>query len=85
MKNYGDSELPPELSQATGSILIRPNRIDFWPFRLAGTLKRVLCAPRIFSYTRRDEFIGAHNDVKIFIADQGSLLTSVLVYDGTES
>jgi len=44
-----------------------------------------LCAPLIFSRTRRDEFIGAHNNVRAFITDQGSLPTLVLVSDGTES
>ena len=41
--------------------------------------------PLIFSRTRRNDFIGACNDVKAFIAGQGSLSTSVLVSDATES
>jgi len=31
-----------------GSVSIHPNRIDFWPFRLASTSRRALCAPLIF-------------------------------------
>ena len=76
---------PPELSQATGSILIRPNRIGFLSLRLAGTSKRASCVLSIFSHTKRDEFVGVCNDVKAFIADQGSLFTSVLVSDSAES
>jgi len=52
---------------------------------LAGTLKRALYASLIFSHTIRDNFIGAYNDVRAFIADQESLSTSILVSDGTES
>jgi len=33
----------------------------------------------------RDDFTGACNDIKIFIADKGSLSMSVLVSDGTKS
>jgi len=35
--------------------------------------------------TRRDDFIGARNDVKAFITNQESLPMSVLVSDGIES
>ena len=34
---------------------------------------------------RRDDFVGACNDVKAFNADNGSLPMLVLVSDGTES
>jgi len=33
----------------------------------------------------KDDLIGACNDIRASIADQGSLSTSVLVSDGTES
>ena len=36
-------------------------------------------------YVSKDDFIGTCNDVRASIADQGSLFTSVLVSDGTES
>jgi len=40
-----------------------------------------VCASHL---TRRDDFISARNNVKAFIADQGSFPMSVLVSDGTE-
>jgi len=84
-KNCGGSELPPELSQAMGSILICPNRIGFWPLYLAGISKRASCASSIFSHAKRDDFVGACNDIKAFIADQELLSMSLLISDGTES
>jgi len=33
----------------------------------------------------KDDLIGACNDVRAYIVDTGSLSTSVLVFDGTES
>ena len=44
----------------------------------------VVCASNLLR-TRRNDFIGAHNNVKALIADQGSLFTSVLVSNGIES
>ena len=44
---------------------------------MADTSKKTLCAPPIFSRTRRDDFFGERNDVKV--ADQGSLSMSVPV------
>jgi len=38
-----------------------------------------------FSCIIRDDFIGACNNDKASIADQGSLSTSILASDGTES
>jgi len=52
---------------------------------LAGTSEKALFTLPIFSRTRKDDFVGTCNVVKVFIADQGSLSTSVLVSDGTES
>jgi len=48
-------------------------------------LERALSASLISSRTIRDDFISAYDDVRGFIADQGSLSMSVLVSDGTES
>ena len=75
---------PPELSQVMGSDSTLPNRIGFCYSRLAGTSQRALRVFSIFSCSIRDDFIGAHNDVKTFIVDQGSPSTLVLVSDGTE-
>ena len=67
------------------SDLTLPNRIGFCLFRLAGTSKRALRVSSIFSHTIIDGFIGARNDVRASIADQGQLSTSVLVSDDIKS
>ena len=67
------------------SDLICPQRIDFWPLRLAGTMNTDSCVSLTSWYVSKDDFIGKCNDVRAFIADQGSLSTLVLVSDGTES
>jgi len=47
--------------------------------------KRASYALPIFSHTRRVDFIGACNDIRAFITDQGLLSMSVLVSDDIES
>jgi len=59
--------------------------LAFDPSALAGTSKIALCASPIFLHTIRDDFIGEHNAIRAFIADQESLFMSVLVSDSTES
>jgi len=68
-----------------GSDSTLPNRIGFCPSRWTGISKVALSVPLIFLYTIRGYFIGARNDFRAFFADQESLFTSALVYDGTES
>jgi len=50
----------------------------------AGTSKRALRASLIFLRTIRNDFIGARNDIRASITNQGSLSMSVLVSNGTE-
>jgi len=81
-ENCGDSALSSELSRAIGSNSILPNRIGFWPLCLAGTSKKASCASSVFSCTIKGNLIGACNDVR---TSKGSLSTSIIVSDGTES
>ena len=74
-----------ESSRDINSDLILPKRIGLWPLRLAGTMNTDSCASSTFWYVLRDDLIGTCNDVIASMADQGSLSTSTLVFDGTES
>lgn len=80
------------LSKKTGfgplaivSILILPKKISFWRVRCAGTSKKAPRTSFILSSVRRDNFIGACNNVKTSIADQTSSSISVLASKGIES
>ena len=74
-----------ESSRDINSDLILPKRIGFGPLCLIGTMNTDSCASLTSRYVLRNDFIGTCNNVRASIADQGSLSTSVLVSDDTES